>query len=271
VDFFAAFDWDASPEIFQFGKLTVRWYGLLFALGFVMGYLLMQRIYRREGKPLVDLDVLLTWMVVATVVGARLGHCLFYEPERYLADPLSILKVWEGGLASHGGTLAILIAMWFYSRKRPSQPYLWLCDRLTIPIALAACFIRLGNFFNSEIVGHPSDVPWAVNFIRLRDGLPRHPAQLYESASYLIVFFILLALYGRWKERTPRGALAGTFLVLVFGVRFVIEFFKRRQAAWGEDSPLTVGQWLSIPIVALGLFLLVHAFRSRAQLASTES
>lgn len=263
MNVFAAFEWDGSPEIFTLGPVTVRWYGLLFAAGFVIGYGIVARMFRRENKPLEDLDSLLTWLVVSTVVGARLGHCLFYEPERYLADPVSILKVWEGGLASHGGTFAILVSMWFYTRSRPEQPYLWLCDRLTVPIALAASFIRLGNFFNSEIIGHPTDLPWAVEFLRERDGLARHPSQLYESVAYLLIFVLLSLLYRRWGARTPRGSLAGLFLALVFGVRFFIEYTKRRQAAWGEDLSLTVGQMLSIPVVALGALLLALAFRNR--------
>ncbi|MEZ6195139.1 MAG: prolipoprotein diacylglyceryl transferase [Planctomycetota bacterium] len=266
MTFLAAFEWDCDPQIFKIGVVALRWYGLLFATAFVLGFFLMRGIYRREGKKESDLDSLLTWMVVATIIGARLGHCLFYEPAYYLSHPEKIIAVWEGGLASHGGAIGILIALWLYTRTRPDQPYLWLLDRIVLPTALAGCFIRLGNFFNSEIVGVHTDRSWGVIFRRLHDPEPRHPAQLYESVCYLLVFFLLWAIYRSRGAATPRGRLLGLFLVLVFGARFAIEFVKKRQAAWGEDLPLSVGQLLSIPVFALGVYILA---RSRAPEATT--
>lgn len=249
--------WDVSPELFEIGPLTVRWYGLFFALGFFCGYLIIRWVFHREDKPERDLDALLLYMMAGTVIGARLGHVLFYEPFRYLMNPGDILKVWEGGLASHGGAIGIFIALYLYARRRPEQPYLWLLDRIAVPTALAGSFIRLGNLFNSEIVGEPTTVPWAIIFARI-DALPRHPAQLYESVSYALIFVLLFAVYKRLGGRTPRGLLLGLFLVTVFTARFFIEFVKMRQAAYGEDLLLSVGQLLSIPAILAGITLLVR-------------
>ncbi|QXD15459.1 prolipoprotein diacylglyceryl transferase [Rhodocaloribacter litoris] len=254
------FVWDVSPVLFSLGPFSVRWYGLLFALGFVLGYFFMRSVYRREGRPEADLDRLLLYLLAGTVVGARLGHVLFYDPAYYFSHPLEIPQVWKGGLASHGGALGILIAVYLYHRRTPDQPYLWLLDRIAVPTALAGAFIRLGNLFNSEILGVETDVPWAVVFARV-DAVPRHPAQLYESLAYLLVFGLLRHTYRRFGNRTPRGLLLGLFFVLVFTARFFIEFVKVRQAAFGEALPLSMGQLLSLPAVAAGGVLLWHAYR----------
>jgi prolipoprotein diacylglyceryl transferase len=251
--------WNWDPEFLSLGPITIRYYGVMFMLAFLVGYALMKSIYRREEKPEPDLDVLLTTMMIGTVAGARLGHCLFYDPAYYLSNPLRILKVWEGGLASHGAAIGIFAALYHFSRKRPDQPYLWLLDRTVITVALAGFFIRLGNFFNSEILGLPADVPWAVVFLR-HDALPRHPAQLYESLAYAMVFLGLYRVYRKLGARTPPGFLLGLFLVAVFVFRFFIEFVKERQAAYEAALPLSVGQILSIPLVFLGIYFLVRAF-----------
>ena len=254
--------WNANPELLNLGWLSIRWYGLLFASGFFCGFLFMRYVYTREKKPIAHLDTLLFYMMVSAIVGARLGHCFFYEPEYYLANPFEILKVWQGGLASHGGAIGILIGLWLYSRKRPDQPYLWLLDRIAIPTALAGSFIRLGNLFNSEILGKPSEQSWAFVFERY-DMIPRHPVQLYESIAYLTTFVILYSLYRRIGESAPRGFYLGLFLVLVFSARFVLEYFKIRQAAYGEALPFSVGQLLSIPAVVAGLILLFRMKSTR--------
>src|SRR5262249_49124455 len=158
---------------------------------FVLGYLIVRWQFRIEGKPESDLDHLLIYLVLGTIIGARLGHCLLYEPRFYLSHPLQILRIWEGGLASHGGATGVLIALYLYCRRRPNQPFLWLLDRVVVPTALGASLIRLGNLFNSEILGVPTQVPWAFVFVRVSSE-PLHPAQLYESLSYLLVFFVLL-------------------------------------------------------------------------------
>jgi phosphatidylglycerol---prolipoprotein diacylglyceryl transferase len=248
--------WRVSPEIFSFGPFAIRWYGLLFASGFLIGYYIMQAIYKREGKPVAHLDTLLWYVILGTVIGARLGHCLFYEPAYYLSNPIEILKIWEGGLASHGGTVGVLVALWLYSRRHPQEPLGWLADRLTIPTALTATLIRLGNLFNSEIYGKITTLPWAFVFERV-DPHPRHPTQLYEASAYLLLFGVLLYLYRRhlpfWQK--PYRPL-GLFLLWVFGWRILIEFVKEPQASFEETLPLHMGQLLSIPFIALGLYFL---------------
>lgn len=250
--------WDVSPEIATLGPLQLRWYGLLFATGFLAGFYLMQWIYRREGRPERDLDRLLGYILIGTIVGARLGHCLFYEPEYYLAHPIEIIKVWEGGLASHGGTVGVLLALYFYTRRRPDQPFLWLADRLTIPTALTAALIRLGNLFNSEIYGKVTTVPWAFIFERV-DPHPRHPTQIYEALAYLLLFGLLLWLYGQgWYLRHIAGKPLGLFLLWVFGWRILIEWVKEPQEAFHLGLPLNMGQLLSVPFLAIGLYLLLR-------------
>jgi phosphatidylglycerol:prolipoprotein diacylglycerol transferase len=249
-----------DPEIFRLGPLAVRWYGLLFMTAFLMGFWLMGRVYKREQRSLEDLDRLLMVTMAGTVIGARLGHCLFYDPMWYLTHPLSILYVWKGGLASHGAAVGIILSTWLFSRKRPDQPLLWLLDRVVVVVALSGLLIRLGNFFNSEILGTVADVPWAIVFDRL-DPLPRHPVQLYEAISYGLIFVLLFGLLERhWKRMIP-GQLLGLFLILVFGVRFVLEFFKTQQTDFILPGPLAMGQWLSIPAVAAGFWLLWRARR----------
>ena len=251
--------WHVSPEILRLGPFALRWYGLCFALAFLVGYFIVQWIYQRELKPERDLDRLLFYMLGGTLAGARLGHCLFYEPAYYLSRPLEVLMFWEGGLASHGGLVGIVLALYLYSRPRPEQSFGWLLDRIVIPSALGGCFIRLGNLFNSEILGTPTDVPWAFVFARV-DTAPRHPAQLYEALAYAVIFAVLLTVYRKRGTQTPRGLLTGLFLALVFGVRFLIEFVKVRQAAFGEALPLSMGQLLSIPLILIGIGLVVRTW-----------
>ncbi|MHC4849977.1 MAG: prolipoprotein diacylglyceryl transferase [Planctomycetota bacterium] len=252
--------WNLDPTIVEIGPIALRYYGVCFAAGFLIGYSIIQRIFKQEGKPEKDLDSLCVALVVGTIVGARLGHCLFYHPAEYLADPISILKVWEGGLASHGGVIGNLVALWFYARKRPDQSYLWLLDRIVIPTALAAALIRIGNFFNSEIVGIPTTKPWGVVFERFRnegaDGPARHPAQLYESLCYLLIFGFMVWLYRRRRALTPHGLLLGWFFVLLFTARFFVEFVKVPQKPGVEEDMLRQGQFLSIPFILVGIWLI---------------
>lgn len=256
--------WNVSPELFRLGPLAVRWYGIFFALAFVCGYVIVRWEFRVENKSETDLDRLLAYLVVGTIVGARLGHCFFYQPAYYLSHPLEILEVWKGGLASHGGAAGILIALYFYSRRRPDQPYLWLLDRIVVPATLGGSLIRIGNLFNSEILGKPASVPWAFVFAR-EDLVPRHPVQLYEAIGYAMIFTLLFFVYRRLRSETPRGVLLGLFLVSVFGFRFFIEFLKERQADYGQNLPISVGQWLSIPFVIVGTILLWRSLRDRRQ------
>jgi prolipoprotein diacylglyceryl transferase len=249
-----------DPVIVGLGPLALRWYGVMIGVGFMAGYFLMQRMFRREGRDEETLQTLLLVIMGGTIVGARLGHVLLYEPGYYLSNPWKIPAVWEGGLASHGGTLGVMIAVWWYCRRHPDQPMLWLLDRLVVPTALVAACIRTGNVFNSEILGRPTDVPWAVVFAQV-DALPRHPAQMYEAGVYLLTFCGLLALYNRMGERTPRGLLTGLFFTAVFASRFAIEFVKERQESYSLPVPLNTGQLLSIPFIIFGLVLCWRAAR----------
>jgi prolipoprotein diacylglyceryl transferase len=259
---FAQLTWDVSPEIFRIGPLPIRWYSLGWLLAFAVGFQLVRGMYRREGKPEEDLEAVLLYMIVGAIVGARLGHCLFYRPDYYLQNPLEIIAFWKGfrGLASHGGAAGILLALYMFSRRHPNQPYLWLVDKVVGPTALGGFFIRMGNFMNSEILGVPTEGPGGVIFTRV-DSIPRHPAQLYEAISYLLIFFFLHGLYRKKGPDLPRGLLTGLFLALVFGARFVIEFVKERHAAFEAGLPLSMGQILSIPVVLAGVSLVLWALR----------
>ena len=344
--------WDPNKEIFRlpFNDHPIVWYGLLFAMGFIIGQQIMFYIFKAENKPRQDVETLTLYMVIATVVGARLGHCLFYDPVYYLQNPLDILKVWEGGLASHGAAAGILTGIYLYSRKKTGQSYLWVVDRVVIIVALAGSFIRLGNFINSEIVGLPTGSQKGVVFAReieesvesdqyivnaeaskasksqdtsgfntpvlltiefdpklgeaevtgylqqrlphillassartvphikfaaggspsyklvpnpgagltaevLVEGIPRHPAQLYESISSMLLFVFLFYLWNRKKSGTPEGLLFSIFLIILFGLRFFYEFLKENQEAFEDDIPLNMGQWLSIPLIIAGIIL----------------
>ncbi|RZA16170.1 MAG: prolipoprotein diacylglyceryl transferase [Proteobacteria bacterium] len=249
------FIWDFSPEIFKIGSFGPRYYGLMFALGFLVGYNITQRIFLKEGRNEEDLSSLLFHIMVGTIVGARVGHCLFYEPDYYLSHPLEILFVWRGGLASHGGTIGVLIALWLYKRKHPDQGYVWLADRLAIGTAFTAGCIRIGNFFNSEILGKPSDVPWAIIFASNGDMIPRHPAMLYESLAYMILFGVMLWMYWKTNAANVPGRLIGIMLAWIYTARFFIEFVKENQVAFENGMDYNMGQLLSIPFVIIGLLL----------------
>lgn len=245
--------WNVNPEIFHIRDLSVRWYGVLFALGFYLGYLIMVRFFKKENVPVKVLDKLTTYMIIGTIIGARLGHCLFYEPAYYLGHPLAILKIWEGGLASHGAAIGIILAIYLFSR-RSSVTFLWTIDRIVIVVALAGMLIRLGNLMNSEIFGKPTDLPWAFVFIR-DNPIPRHPSQIYEAVAYLMIFLYLLWYYYRHDGHPKSGFLFGMFLILIFTSRFFIEFLKEPQVASESHYLLNLGQSLSIPFVLLGLSL----------------
>lgn len=358
--------WNVSPEIFSIGPLTVRWYGLLFALGFLIGQQILIRIYKQEGKSEKHVETLTIYMVIATVIGARLGHCLFYEPAFYLSNPLEILKIWKGGLASHGATIGILIAIYFYSKKETDQSYFYVLDRLVITIALAGCLIRMGNLMNSEIIGKPTNFPTAFLFVqdaaeiiqnshpvvdkvsirkngeqaesfqegimltgvdiniefkknkinpenitryvhedikdtlshyKLSDNLifsgswnptvkksdegthiatlkayaiPRHPSQLYEAISSFLLFLLLLFIYSRNKAKTPEGRIFGLFVVILFSLRFLYEYYKENQVKEEsqiiESVGMNIGQLLSVPLIIAGLFILIRSFKKKNEI-----
>ena len=364
--------WNGSPEIFSINSLgfALRWYGLLFALGFLISQQVLYYIYRQEDKPEKDVDTLTIYMVLATILGARLGHVIFYQPELFITDPLSILLPFElspfrftglQGLASHGGAFGILFALWLYSRKKkPGQNYIQVLDRIVIVVALTGALIRLGNFFNSEIVGLPSNNPLSVVFINrvtegIKDykgdnnptefikvekdrtlpegsngrmpiniyvifkkgisqsdavsfvegdvkhfltyynefvdepvmiplnykmdvdsngnlaakvstfGIARHPAQLYESISCVILFIILFLMWKKDKANIPPGRIFGVFMIVLWSLRFAYEFLKENQVSFEDELPLNMGQILSIPLVIVGVFILIWSFRNQKQ------
>jgi len=383
--------WAANPDLldvdtnsflgFMSLDFTIRWYGLLFASGFLISQQILFRIFRAEGHKEADVETLTVYMVIATILGARLGHVFFYEPARYLANPIDILKIWEGGLASHGAAFGILFALFLYSnydikynfgsfkgtfRKHPraGQSFLWVVDRIVIVVALTGALIRMGNFINSEIEGLPTESDYGVVFawnaknailsssqavesvettdaerslpdnlsqeyrpvdfeVRFKDagyqeeqirsflevkvkslftnyesirkhiydpagttldytleqdrgafvatihtfGIPRHPAQLYESGTTFLIFILLLLIWFKLRHRTPEGLLLGLFLVILFGLRFVHEFFKENQVNFEDDLPLNMGQWLSIPLILAGIYLLIKVSRKTKKAA----
>ncbi|CAM2920826.1 prolipoprotein diacylglyceryl transferase [Shewanella loihica] len=252
------FIWNMDPVLVSFMGLTIHWYGVLFASAIFAGFQVMKRIYVREGLDVESLDNLLIYCVIGIVVGARLAHVLFYDPSYYFAHPAKILAIWEGGLASHGGGLGAILALYYYHRKM-KLPFLFLLDRLAIATAIFGFFVRMANFVNSEILGVPSDKPWAIVFERV-DMLPRHPAQLYEALAYLSIFIALWAIYKTTEMKQKQGALFGLFLVWVFSARFAIEFVKVKQAAYAQDWTMSAGQMLSIPFLLVGVFLLVKPY-----------
>ncbi len=257
------FVWDANPVALSFGPVHLYWYGILFATAILSGLEFMKWAFKIEHKDESVIEPLFLYTVIGIVVGARLGHCLFYEPDFYLAHPMKIFAVWEGGLASHGGGLGAIIALYFGAKKYKCD-FLWLLDRLVIPTALFGFFVRMGNFMNSEIVGIKTDVSWGIIFARV-DEFARHPTQLYEAFAYLAIFLLLFWIYAKKREKFKIGFIFGLFLTLVFTARFVIEFVKTRQADYSFGIGLSTGQLLSIPFLILGIFLIFKAMGKKEQ------
>lgn len=249
--------WNADPIMFHIGTWSVRWYGLLFALGFVAGIYIVTKMFKREGVKTELVDSLFLYVVIGTVIGARLGHVFFYDWGYYSQHPAEIIKIWHGGLASHGGAIGIILMLWLWSRTVSKKSILWAMDKVAIPTALAGAFIRTGNLINSEIYGTATSVPWAFTFIR-EDNIPRHPTQIYEALAYLLVFAFLMYMYWKTDIRLHEGKLFGWFMLLVFGFRFFVEFLKVDQSAFEANMMLNMGQWLSIPLVLVGLFFILR-------------
>lgn len=252
--------WDVSPDLISLGPVTVRWYGLMFAIGFLVGYVIVARMFRHEGAPEKWLGTLLIYLIVATVVGARLGHVFFYQWDYYSQHLSEIPKVWEGGLASHGGAIACMLAVCLFSWFPARKPVSWTMDKVVIPIALTGGLIRLGNLMNSEIYGTPTDLPWGFIFVRNGETLAMHPTQLYEALAYFVLFGVLMWMYWKRNDEERPWLITGVFFFWVFTARFLIEFVKNPQEPWEADMAINMGQILSIPFILFGLFCMVWAW-----------
>lgn len=262
--------WDWDPTLIMIGNLDIRWYGLMWAIAILAAERVCYFTFKREGLPSQTLESAFIWIVLGTFIGARVGHCLFYEPEVYLAEPWRIVTdIRNGGMASHGATIGIFLGIWIFV-KRNHLPFIWGLDRIAIVAPLSGAIIRLGNLFNSEIVGYPTDLPWGFQFPRciedrylesLADVPARHPAQLYEALCYLLTFALIMWLYYRKDlgRRRP-GFLFGVAMIGIFLTRFFIEFLKERQVAFEESMALDMGQLLSIPFILLGIYMIARSF-----------
>jgi phosphatidylglycerol:prolipoprotein diacylglycerol transferase len=265
MDLFLAITWNPDPEIFNILGRGIRWYGLLFAGGFLVGVYIAQAMFRKEGVPEDWLEKGFLLVLLGAIVGARLGHVFFYDWDYYSQNLGEIPAIWKGGLASHGALIGIGITLWLYSKYVSKRSMYWILDRVVVPVALAGSFIRIGNLMNSEIVGKPAgDLPWAFKFMRLAERpdiadplVPRHPVQIYEALAYLAIFAFLMFLYWRTDAGERRGLLFGWFMALVFGARFFLEYFKNSQGGFEKYlEPFSTGQWLSIPCVIAGIIFI---------------
>lgn len=255
--------WDASPEIFRIGSLAIRWYGLFWALSFYIGYEIIIRIFKKENIPLKQAESLLIYMAIGSIVGARLGHCFFYDFDYYSKNLVEVLYIWQGGLASHGGAIGILIMLYYYQKKVSNKSFAWLLDRLVIPVALAAFFIRMGNLMNSEIYGIETSLPWGFIFENRGEVVPKHPTQIYEGLAYLVLFFTLGIMYIRKRTSLPEGFMTGFFALFMFIARFLVEFIKEPQSPFEENMLLNMGQILSIPAIIAGIGFMVYALKKK--------
>ncbi|MFI2742638.1 prolipoprotein diacylglyceryl transferase [Zhouia sp. PK063] len=269
--------WEPKPGI-DLGFFMIRYYSLMFVIAFTLGWFIMKKIFLRENESLEKLDSLFIYMVVSTLIGARLGHFLFYQQEMFIKDPLSIILPVEfkphfkfvgyRGLASHGAAIGIIIAMYLYCKKIIHKPLLWILDRICIPVAIGGVFVRIGNFINSEIVGKPTNSDYGIIFKNLGEVFPRHPAQLYEAFGYLITFAVLWYIYWKTDKKDRLGYIFGVFLIILFTVRFIAEFFKRSQGGLEDElGTFSTGQWLSIPFIILGFYFV---FRKAVYYKKTE-
>ena len=258
--------WSPNPDIFTLGGITIRYYSIMWAIGLLLAYVIVRHLYKDQGIPEKKFDPLFFYCFFGILIGARLGHCLFYEPAYYLSHPIEMILpvkftdsgmkfIGYQGLASHGGTIGLMVALWLYVRKTKLN-FVHVLDNIAIATPITACFIRLGNLMNSEIVGKVTDVPWG--FIFPREGMePRHPAQLYEALAYLVIFIGGWFLYKKYKEKLHRGFYFGYCLATIFTFRFFVEYVKEAQVGFEESMTLNMGQWLSIPFIILGIACMI--------------
>lgn len=265
-----AITWDPSLGI-DLGFFTIRYYSLMFLIAFSLGFYIMKHIYKKEGIDLKYLDPLFMYAVIATLLGARLGHVIFYQSELITQDPLSIFLPFRfvpeieftgfQGLASHGATIGIAIAMYMYSKKVIKKPMAWILDRVVLPISIGGMFVRIGNFLNSEIIGEATHSSYGVVFKQLGETFPRHPAQLYEATGYLMLFIVLWILYHRTQLKQQQGFLFGLFFTVLWGVRFIVEFVKEPQVEQRADWIINTGQLLSLPMLSIGIIIMIIALK----------
>lgn len=251
--------WDVDPVMFYLGDRGIRWYGFLLAFGFLLAYLVLSRVMKKEGFKQELIDKFAIYVIVGVIVGLRLGHCLFYDPVYYLSNPLQILKVWEGGLASHGGAVGILLAVWLFAKKQKIS-FLGMLDRATLIVPLAGSFVRVGNLMNSEIVGVETSVPWAFVFKRLGEEA-LHPTQLYEAIFYFLMFFVFYVIYMKFVKKWKDGTFLGWFLIVLFVFRYLVEFTKTEQVEFeGWTEAIKMGQLLSVPFIILGFYFIARGY-----------
>jgi prolipoprotein diacylglyceryl transferase len=271
---FLSFTWNPSEGI-DLGFFMIRYYSLMFVIAFTLGWFITKRIFKNENLELEKLDSLFIYMVVSILLGARLGHVIFYQSELIFQDPISIFLPFRTvpefeytgfqGLASHGAAIGVIIAMFIYSKKVLKKPVLWILDRVVIAVASGAIFVRIGNFMNSEIIGKATNSDFGVIFMQLGENFPRHPAQLYESLSYIIVFLVLWLVYWKTTKSKQLGYLFGLFLVLLWTVRFFVEFVKESQGGFESalGKTLSTGQWLSIPFIIAGIYFMIQSSKKQ--------
>ncbi len=251
--------WDFNPVFVTIGSFEIRYYSLMWAAALLVGAWIFSYFCKKEGRPQSLSDSAFLYIALGTMIGARVGHCLFYEPEYYLLKPWAIItEIRNGGLASHGATIGIIVSIWLCSRKN-KVPVMWMTDRLGVIAPISGALIRFGNLFNSEIIGHQTDMPWGFKFMRLHRGLPVeqvpacHPTQLYEALCYILTFLVLWWMYNKTEAPRRRGLMFGVALIGIFLTRFFIEFVKINQVAFEEGMSLNMGQWLSVPFIIIGV------------------
>jgi prolipoprotein diacylglyceryl transferase len=266
--------WNVSPEIFTAGGFSLRYYSAFFAIGFVLAYFVIKHYYKRENIPQKELDRLTVFVVLGGILGARIGHCVFYEPSYFLTRehwmemilPFSFSPFrFTGyqGLASHGGAIGVLLAVFIYKFKSQQAGFLAILDKIVIPTGFVGALIRFGNLMNSEIYGYPTDLPWGFLFVRNGETLPCHPTQIYEALCYIVVSVVLILLYRKPRYARMHGLMLGVFLIMVFSARFFVEFLKQNQESFEQGMALNMGQILSIPAVIGGIGLVIYAFRKK--------
>ena len=248
--------WNVSPEAFSIGPLTVRWYGILYGCAFIASYYAFRELLKFDKVPDDFADRALIYMILGTVIGARLGDCFFYHPAYYLKNPMEVFAVWNGGLSSHGGACGILTALYLFGRKT-KKPYIWVLDRVVIVIGVAGFFIRMGNLMNSEIYGHATTLPWGFIFERHGETLAKHPTQIYEALYYALTYVVLRLVYRKCDNRPRPFLIFGLFLIMVFCFRFCIEFIKNPQEDFEQGMMFNMGQILSAPFIILGIISLI--------------